>query len=90
MLRTFLRDLLLAEEIDADVDEALGQLVQARSRVGNPREDRASKQPRRAGEERQRRGEEQQENDLAHSGFLTVRPMYHATLITSREEACDR
>jgi hypothetical protein len=66
VLRAFLGDLLLTEEVDADIDEALGQLVEARARIGSTGGDRASEQPHRAREERDRRREQEDEQGLGH------------------------
>src|SRR5690606_24811093 len=63
MLRAFLRDLLLAEEVDADIGEATGDIVEARPRVGDSRGDRTAEQPNRACEERDRRREQEDKQD---------------------------
>ena len=68
VLWAFLGHLRLAEEVDPDVHQPAGEIVEAWTRVWCPREHRASKDPRRAGEECQRRREQQDRNDLGHWG----------------------
>src|SRR5439155_4479525 len=73
VLRAFLGDLLLAEEVDPDVDEPAGEVVEARPRVRSAGGDRAPEQPHGAREERQRRDEKKQEQDLRHGSRNTMR-----------------
>ena len=74
VLRTFFGDLLLTEEVDADVGEAADQIVDAGPRVGCSRGERAAEQPDRAREERHRGREQEDKQCLSHDALrLTMR-----------------
>ena len=64
--RTFFGDLLLAEEVDADIDEAPGDVIEAWPGLGSTLRRCAPEQHDGSHEERDRRRDQEDQDDLLH------------------------
>ena len=67
VLRTFLGDLLLSEEVDPEGDQPRRQLVEPRTRIGDSFRDGAAEQPHRPREEGERGRGQADKNHRVHA-----------------------